>query len=665
MTPKLGIRRKFLIIFLGISLSVISLCAIVFQTLDAVKTHETRMSFSYQQIELSEEMLINGQNLIREFGDVFAGGAGEVEGPSDKQELIETHNEVIKLVERYRSVISSEEEFLKAEGSEEEEEEEEEKNQIENLLTTYMGHYTKLDAILSSSILLSEKNKKFRAYKESSFEDSWPELIQGLIDDELKEIRSVDNKIKAKFAFIELIAWIAIAATFLIFLFAYFWVLKGVTQPLEEFIEVSNQIAKGQFDFKLDYTQNDEVGTLSTALNNMGQELKTSKENLIQSKNSAEKANQAKSEFLSRMSHELRTPMNAILGFTQLIKMDSNNGLSNSHNENLERVLSAGNHLLVLINEVLDISTIESGKLGLSVETIDIVPIVDNVISISKQLANERGISLEYQTIPEENYFAEVDPLRLKQVVLNLISNAIKYNKPNGSVIISYEKPNSGTIRLGIKDTGFGIPDDKKDLVFKPFERVDIESEYIEGSGIGLTISQKLIKLMNGSIGFESELGEGSNFHIDIPVSNKTPLAVKTENKIGLNLSSQTENHTGKILYIEDIPGNIDLVEQVLSQHKPSIKLLSAPNALDGIKVAQTQTPDLIFMDIHLPGMNGIEAFKSLQSLDKVKDIPVIALTADAMDADIKSALKMGFKDYITKPIDVHKFLIAINKVIK
>lgn len=382
---------------------------------------------------------------------------------------------------------------------------------------------------------------------------------------------------------------------------------------------------------------------------------------LIKTKEKAEEASRAKSEFLSRMSHELRTPMNAILGFTQLLKMDSDQPLTNLQEDNVGRIYSAGKHLLELINEVLDIAAVESRNIKLSTETVDIALIMDEVLSISKSLANEKDVSIECQEYAHGNYFIEIDPLRFKQVVLNLVSNAIKYNRPNGTVAISYEKQKNGMIRLGVKDTGYGIPNDQKHKLFQPFERLNIKPELIEGTGIGLTISRQLIEMMKGTVGFESVVGEGSYFFIDLPLSDKAPeLCHATENS-DLIQPSSIENNRKKILYIEDTLENIELVRQILTCNRPHIELAIALNAHDGIKIAQSLVPDLILMDIHLPGLGGRDAFNSLQTISMVKHIPVIALISDAMSSDIENTLNMGFHSYITKPVDIENFINTID----
>ncbi|MGV7222323.1 MAG: ATP-binding protein [Nitrospinales bacterium] len=392
------------------------------------------------------------------------------------------------------------------------------------------------------------------------------------------------------------------------------------------------------------------------------QKLRENEVNLIKAKEIAERSNHAKSDFLSKMSHELRTPMNAILGFAQLLDMDTRSPLTPKQKNNLGHISSAGKHLLSLITKVLDLASIESGSIKLSIERTDIVPLVDNVISIAKPLAGEKGISIEYVEIPMGNYYAKVDPVRFKQIILNLISNAIKYNKPNGSIKISYDKTSDEWIRLGIRDTGRGIPEDKKGLLFKPFERFDENSEKIEGTGIGLTIAKQIIEMMQGKIGFESKVGEGNFFYIDLPVAKKPLMLNNFENMLSSTEPTSTNGKNKKVLYIEDIAANVELVKQILIS-RPQINLMSAPDAFVGIEMARKEIPDLILMDINLPKMDGITAFQELQTYEDVKDIPVYALTANAMDTEINKALNLGFRDYITKPINVKTFLTSIDKV--
>ncbi len=240
---------------------------------------------------------------------------------------------------------------------------------------------------------------------------------------------------------------------------------------------------------------------------------------LVVAKEKAEKADRAKSEFLAKMSHELRTPMNAILGFTQILQMEMETPLTPQQRENLERIFSAGEHLLALINEVLDLSRIESGNLDLTVQSEDIVPIIENVITMSRPLGVEKGIEINHQKPPEGQCRVIVDPLRFKQVVLNIVSNAIKYNRPRGHVSVSYEIKNNKNVRLNVLDTGSGIPPEMKDRLFKPFERFDQNAKAIEGTGIGLAISKQLIELMGGGLGFESPREGGSCFFIEMTLA--------------------------------------------------------------------------------------------------------------------------------------------------
>lgn len=392
----------------------------------------------------------------------------------------------------------------------------------------------------------------------------------------------------------------------------------------------------------------------------MGIEHKHNEDAMRQAKEKAEKASQAKSEFLSRMSHELRTPMNSILGFSQLLKMNEEEPLTKNQENNLDRILSAGSYLLSLINDVLDLSTIESKQLDLSLNDISVSDSIEYVEIILEQEAKAQNIKILNKVSLKQDSFVYADSMRFKQVLLNLLSNAIKYNKKGGSVIIETENSTPGKVGLKISDTGPGIPPNKQDNLFTPFDRLGAEDGAIKGTGIGLTISKHLINKMGGSLELATSTAEGSCFVVQLPEGKHIASQLLSEIKPTKETVQKTNKYSHRILYVEDNTLNIELVQQVFKMHT-DYELIIAHEGFEGLKLAEAHLPDLILLDINLPGMDGKTVFRKLKGTITTASIPVIALSADAMSDDIKEAKNLGFCEYITKPLDVSKFLESIK----
>lgn len=389
---------------------------------------------------------------------------------------------------------------------------------------------------------------------------------------------------------------------------------------------------------------------------------KETESEIIKAREEAERANHAKSDFLSSMSHELRTPLNAILGFSQLLSMKPLN-MTTHQLKNVKRISNSGRHLLELINEVLDLARVESGQVSMSIEPLSIGELLDDLMLLVNPLAADRKINLNYTKNEYSYRFVLADRTRLKQVVLNLISNAIKYNKSEGTVQVTLEEAPENLLRVSVIDTGFGIPEEQQEGLFEAFNRLGADQTEVEGTGIGLNITKKLIELMNGTIGFNSTLGQGSCFYIELPLSKSHDSNKKEEVETSQTFpTTWSETRDFDILYVEDNPANLELVRQVLMVRE-NIKMFAAPDARMGIDLAISHQPDLILMDINLPGMNGMEAFKVLRSNPNTSQIPVIAVSANAMERDVKKAMATGFVDYVTKPINVPQFLEKIDKI--
>lgn len=372
----------------------------------------------------------------------------------------------------------------------------------------------------------------------------------------------------------------------------------------------------------------------------------------------ADKANLAKSDFLSSMSHELRTPLSAILGFAQLIESGSP-APTPSQKRSIDQILQAGWYLLQLINEILDLALIESGKLSLSMEPISLNEVMLECQSMIEPQAQKRGITVHF---PQSQgfYFVKADRTRVKQVLINLLSNAIKYNKINGTVDVSYNANTLGHIRICVGDTGEGLTPDKIAQLFQPFNRLGQESGVKEGTGIGLVMTKRLVELMGGSIGVESTVNEGSVFWVELKLTEEKQHHVSEGDQTAKMIVRDKPHALHTLLYVEDNPANLMLVEDLI-ERRPDIRLLTARDGNQGIEVARKSLPDVILMDINLPGINGIQALKVLSEDPNTAHIPIMALSANAIPRDIEKGLEAGFFRYLTKPIKVNEFMDAID----
>ena len=384
---------------------------------------------------------------------------------------------------------------------------------------------------------------------------------------------------------------------------------------------------------------------------------------LESAKFTAEKANLAKSDFLSSMSHELRSPLNAILGFAQLLE-SATPPPSASQSESITQILQAGWHLLKLINEVLDLAVVESGKVSLSSEPVSLADVAFECQAMMEPLAKQREITMSFPLV-NAACFVHADRMRIKQVLINLLSNAIKYNRKSGTVDVNWSTIGADRIRINVEDSGPGLSPEKLAQLFQSFNRLGQEASTEEGTGIGLVVSKRLVELMGGAIGAKSTVGVGSVFWIELLQAPAPVLEIASEDKELIahpKLLPGAKIHT--LLHVEDNPANLKLVEQLIAR-RPDIHLLSAINGTLGIELARTCMPEVILMDINLPGISGIEALKILRQDPVTSHIPIVALSANALPRDVERGLKAGFFRYLTKPIKVKEFMETLNEALK
>lgn len=467
-------------------------------------------------------------------------------------------------------------------------------------------------------------------------------------------------------------AIVPLAALFLIAGAALAWLVSSrITDPLVALGAAADDVAAGDYGRRVRVTRRDEIGRLARAFNVMTGEIQDSHHTLetrvaertaelAAARGEADQANRAKSEFLSLMSHDLRTPLNAILGFAQLLETEP---LTPEQREHVSHILSGGRHLLALVSDVLDITRIESGQLGLAVEPVALGPLVREAVQLIGPLASTRGVRVQIEDgerIDAATVMA--DGQRLNQILLNLLSNAVKYNRQGGDVFVSGHRAGGGRFRLAVRDTGAGIRSEKMARLFQPFERLGAEQTAVEGTGLGLALSRALASAMGGTIGMTSRVEQGSTFWVELPLAGEAT-ARREQASAATAVPPAAPSTSGLVLYVEDNLSNVRLLQRIL-QRRPGVELLHASTGATGVEIARLRRPDVILLDMHLPDTTGADVLALLAGDPRTRDIPKVIVTADATPGLARRLEDAGALACMTKPLNVPAMLQMIDRLL-
>jgi PAS domain S-box-containing protein len=439
----------------------------------------------------------------------------------------------------------------------------------------------------------------------------------------------------------------------------YRWLKPDGTPIWLHCIEYAELDDAGGFGGTVGYaTDVTERMTVLAVLRGAHAEMQALNEELTDARDAAEAANRAKSEFLSGMSHEIRTPLNAILGFAQLLGMAN---LAEEEREGVEEILKGGRHLLSLVDEVLDIARIEAGNLSLSIEPVELGEVCEECLALVRPLASTNDVTMPEAPF-DEGQFVMADRQRVKQVLLNLLSNAIKYNRPGGSVKLDI-RGQAGHLTVSVEDTGMGIPRNKMEALFKPFDRLGAERTQIEGTGLGLALSRRLVEAMDGRITVSSVPGEGSTFSMRLNAAEEPSLVPAPRDQEIPGDVALDELPPRTIIYVEDNLSNLKLVEHIL-ERRPRVTLHAALQGRMGLDLIRQHHPELVLLDLNLADIDGAEILESLMEDPRTAGIPVVVISADATERRVQELLEAGAREYLTKPLDVGRFLEVLDSLL-